>query len=639
MPSVGEIRAGQAYVEAGWKDDALKAGMKASEAKLKALGAGITAIGSKIAGLGAIITTPFLGAAAMFAESGAALLDMSDKTGISVESLSIFRSVATQTGQDMDALVSGITKMEVALVKAAQGGEEARQALANIGLTIGDLKSLSPEQQFQAIANGINKVANADMKVAAARGLFGRAGADLLPTLGRINDLMAERAGQPPPFTKEDAQNARALSEAWRMMTAMGGKLSNVIGGALAPTLTTAIKLITDASKSGIAWVKENVATARTLFWVAGAATVGGLAIVGLGTAFTLLGSAVGGVVTVLSAVGAIVGVLTSPFTLIAAGAIAAGAAFLTMSESGKKAIGFLGSHFASFLGVFKTTWGGITDALTAGDLALAGKIAMAGLKAAWLTGLEALKASWGDMWNALPAQFTSGWSVFMAKFTDGWGKFMSGWEVFTAKFTDGLQKIEPIFKSVWDGMTKSMEVVMKIWKGLWGEFEYAMRATVAAMKGELIEFLTMGDTKAAANASGGGLLKAAGSGVSAADAADAKDAKEESDAWAAAFSPAAMAQRKLDALQREAKKKLGDSQWEEAWWQSKRAPDIEALATKTEGTHGSFNSRALELFGGNTVNDQILQATKDVADNTAKSVNVLKDIGEVLASSGMVFI
>ena len=88
MASAAGIRAGAAYVELFVQDNRLTRGLAAAAAKLKAFGAGITGLGTQLLGIGVALATPFALAAKLFADMGSELVDMSQRTGVSVEALS-----------------------------------------------------------------------------------------------------------------------------------------------------------------------------------------------------------------------------------------------------------------------------------------------------------------------------------------------------------------------------------------------------------------------------------------------------------------------------------------------------------------------------------------------------------------------
>jgi hypothetical protein len=82
---------------------------------------------------------------------------------------------------DITSLSNALKKMQVSLSEAGSGAKEPREALAALGLTIRDLKALSPDRQFELIGDRINRLKDPADRARAAVELFGKAGADLLP--------------------------------------------------------------------------------------------------------------------------------------------------------------------------------------------------------------------------------------------------------------------------------------------------------------------------------------------------------------------------------------------------------------------------------------------------------------------------
>jgi hypothetical protein len=121
MASAQAVRAGAAYVELSIRDNRLTKGLAAAAAKLKAFGAGLTGLGTQLLGVGAALATPFALAAKLFADMGSDLVDMSQRTGVSVEALSELGFAAEQSGADMETLEAGLRKMQKFVVEAADG--------------------------------------------------------------------------------------------------------------------------------------------------------------------------------------------------------------------------------------------------------------------------------------------------------------------------------------------------------------------------------------------------------------------------------------------------------------------------------------------------------------------------------------
>jgi len=100
MASSSNIKAGAAYIELYTKDSRLVKGLNDAAKQLDAFGKSLQGIGTKMAMLGAGIVTPLAGAAKVFADMGSDMVDMSQRTGVSVEALSELGFAAEQSGAD-----------------------------------------------------------------------------------------------------------------------------------------------------------------------------------------------------------------------------------------------------------------------------------------------------------------------------------------------------------------------------------------------------------------------------------------------------------------------------------------------------------------------------------------------------------
>ncbi|MCL4193730.1 MAG: hypothetical protein KJZ87_18475, partial [Thermoguttaceae bacterium] len=183
MANAQGIRAGQAFVELFADDSRLVRGLKAASAKLKAWGQGVTAVGKTMLAGGATVLGALVGTAKVFANMGSQLADMSARTGVSVEALSELGYVAEMSGGDLETLEAGLRKMQKAIVEAATGSQSAQESLSALGITIADLKNLSPDEQFMLIADRLAQIKNPTQRAAAAMEVFGKSGTKLLPMM------------------------------------------------------------------------------------------------------------------------------------------------------------------------------------------------------------------------------------------------------------------------------------------------------------------------------------------------------------------------------------------------------------------------------------------------------------------------
>ena len=149
MANAKGVRAGRAFVELFADDSKLVRGLRSAQAKLKAFGTAVAGLGRKLAAVGAAVAAPLIASVKSFASAGSALLEMSRRTGISVERLAELKFAAEQTGVSIEDMETGIRRMQKAIVEAAKGSADAQRNLALLGLSLADLDGLSPDEQFR----------------------------------------------------------------------------------------------------------------------------------------------------------------------------------------------------------------------------------------------------------------------------------------------------------------------------------------------------------------------------------------------------------------------------------------------------------------------------------------------------------
>jgi hypothetical protein len=450
MASAGAIRAGRAFVELFADDSRLVRGLRSAQAKLRGFGAGLTALGARTLTLGATLVTPFLAAGKVFADAGSDLVDMSQRTGVSVEALSALGFAAGQSGADLETLEAGLRKMQRTLVQAAGGSESAREALKRLGLSAAGLSQLSPDEQFRSIADSLAKITDPAQRTALALELFGKAGTRLLPLLaggaGGIRALedQARRLGL--VLSREDAEAAEKFGDLLDQLVKSFGRVTTIVGSALAPILADIAERVVNTATLVAGWIRANTELVKTLFKVAAAVVVGGAALVALGFIFAAIGAFVGGAITLITAfgaalglVGTLLGALATPAGIAVAAVAALGGAVLFYTGAGSRALAFLGERFGALRDLAVRAFAGIQKALAAGDFALAARIAWLGLRLVWRSGINFLAEQWInfkqvflDVWNAAVFGIAklwinathflaNAWTIFTTSLRKGW--------------------------------------------------------------------------------------------------------------------------------------------------------------------------------------------------------------------------
>ncbi len=481
MASSSNIRAGAAYIELYAKDNRLVKGLNRAAARLKAFGAGITSIGTRLAGLGAGLVAPFLGAAKLFADMGSDLVDMSQRTGTSVEALSELGFAAEQSGSDFATLAGSLNKMQKFLVTAAEGSQGANDALAQLGLSMGDLGRLAPEDQFSLIADRLSQIENPALRTAMAMQIFGKSGAKLLPLMQGgakgIEELRQQARDLGLTMSTEDAQAAEEFGDKLDALWKVLKRTAFTVGATLAPLLTQVADAIMRAAKTTSDWIGRNKGLVVTVFKVGAAILAGGAALVVLGGAISGVGVVLGGIATLITAAGAAIGTLgtilaslLSPIGLVIGGLGALAAYILYATGAGGDALAWLGDQFGVLKDTALAAWQGIGDAMAAGDLALAARIVWLTLKMEWQRGINFLE----QKWLAFKGFFVSVWqsAVFgIASFmTDAWAGIQVAWLETTTVLANAWTNFIGLLKKGWNHFAGFFQKVWARIKGLFTE-------------------------------------------------------------------------------------------------------------------------------------------------------------------------
>lgn len=371
------VKAGGAYVELGVRDK-LDGALKKIEAKLSAFGKKATLVGAATSGAGAAIVGPLVGAAKLFAGTGAALDDISKRTGVAGGKLSELSFAAGMSGTSIETVEKGLGKMAKVLYSADEESKNATDSLADLGLNIDELRGLSPDKQFEKIADALSSVRDPSARAALAMQVFGGAGAELLPMFENgsagLKDMAAQAQALGLVLSDDSVSAAAELDDAFGafMMTIQGVavRIGEAIAGPLTWLLTVTSSLVGQVS----IWISEN----KELVSIVAAVGVGLLA---LGAAITAAGLASTALAIGLGSVGGLLAAITSPIALVVAGVGGLIVALATLTNVFDPVLNYLSEGFAWLSDVFNETWGGISAALETGNLELAGKIAFTGLK------------------------------------------------------------------------------------------------------------------------------------------------------------------------------------------------------------------------------------------------------------------
>jgi hypothetical protein len=445
-----DIAAGKAFVSLYIKGTAFTKGLAKAKKELNEFGSGIMKIGAAVSGMGAAITGSLTGAILHFAAVGDALDKMSLRTGVSATALAELGFAAEQSGANIEAVESALQRMQRNLGGIGPESIKTTAALEALGLSMADVRGLSPEDQFQLIAERIGDINDPAQRAAAAMAVFGQGGRQLLPMLESIRELRQEARDLGIAPDQESVAAAAQITDAINRVRRVIGAAIFEIGASIAPMVADVLA----GFLQGVSAVRKFVVENRNLVVIA--AKVGavllavGSAIVAVGAGFIGAGLAIGGVLAVISAfsaaaglassiiaaIGSTLGLLLTPVGLLVV-ALAAGAiAWARFTQSGQTAVRTLVTSVTTLFGELRKTVGdtfaGIVEAIRAGDLALAGQIAMVGLRLVIAQGLEAIHGLFGETIGTLVGQILGGdlsgaWSTLGSTMLASWAQVANG--------------------------------------------------------------------------------------------------------------------------------------------------------------------------------------------------------------------
>lgn len=141
-----------------------------------------------LASLGAALSVAGLVAAGRAAlDTADELSKLSQKTGLSVESLSLLKPIAEQSGVSLEGLTKGLAKLATSMYDAAGGTKEPLEAFERLGVSFRDAAGqLRPtEDVLLELADAFASMPDGAEKSALAMKLFGKSGVELIPFLNQ----------------------------------------------------------------------------------------------------------------------------------------------------------------------------------------------------------------------------------------------------------------------------------------------------------------------------------------------------------------------------------------------------------------------------------------------------------------------
>jgi hypothetical protein len=552
---------------------------------------------------------------------------------------------------------TGVKKMQKTLYAAANGSKSASEAFAALGLNVQELMAMDPKQQFDAIARAIAQIEDPTARSALAMQIFGRSGTALLPMMQQLDELRDKAKSLGLTTTSQSAASAKALEDAFTDLARVTKKTGTIIGSALADTLRATTQWMTELIVKLNEFIKTHGEVVVAVFKIAKVVFGVGVGLVVLGTIISKVGGGVALLSTMvvkaasmLSLMGSVFLWLVSPIGLTITAIAALGAYLIYTTGIGTKALAWLGERFGVLKDEAIASWEGISDALSAGDIALAARVLWLTLKLEWDKGIAALEPVWlgfkkwflevvyGAFYGALSAWeivqhgLSVAWietTAFLSKtWTNFTGFLRSSWESVQNWLEDRWHDLFALFDETYDaGAAKAM--ADRLSQQSQQKIEQERQAALGRQ-----EQNRSAQRQQESQQSDAGLAKVGGdyqqaiAEVTAANAAKIKSAQDAVDQARAEW------QKAIDEAR--AKRIAADAKRNE---QSTGNPpdmnqpftglaDVLAEAQKrTIGVAGTFNASEARGLGAGGVADRIAKAAEQTAVNTKKLLEELQDM------------
>jgi hypothetical protein len=123
---------------------------------------------------------------------GGRLSDLSASTGETAGKLLVLERAFDNSGIGADKVGSSIAKMQKNIEDARDGSGTAASAFAMMGVRVEELEGKLPTEQFKILSSGIQSIDDPTQRAAAAMGVFGKSGAELLPLLTNLDGELGE---------------------------------------------------------------------------------------------------------------------------------------------------------------------------------------------------------------------------------------------------------------------------------------------------------------------------------------------------------------------------------------------------------------------------------------------------------------
>lgn len=176
---------------------------------------------------------------------GEHLNTLSEKTGVSVEQLSLLKYAAEQSETNIDALAKGMRFLAKAMV-------EGKGTFDDLQISVTDTEgALRPTVDVMMdVADRFKDIQSPALASTLAMKLFGKSGVELLPFLKEGSAGIEELTGKAKElgleWSGDSAKNSHVFEDSMKSLKAATSRLAYSLGEEMMPTFTTMVKFMVD---------------------------------------------------------------------------------------------------------------------------------------------------------------------------------------------------------------------------------------------------------------------------------------------------------------------------------------------------------------------------------------------------------
>ena len=182
--------------------------------------------------------------------------EFAQRLGMSADALTVLGYAAEQTGSSQETLNMALQRMQNLLGEAAAGSDTAAKAFASLGLGVSDLKALTPDQAFAAIAEQMQQVGSSTERTKITLDIFGKSSGELINLLAGgaegLNEFGAEAESM--GLLLGDARGAvEAAGDSINKMKRAWGAFVQQVAVLVAPALAA----IAEGLATVVGWINQ----------------------------------------------------------------------------------------------------------------------------------------------------------------------------------------------------------------------------------------------------------------------------------------------------------------------------------------------------------------------------------------------